>query len=171
MRRFLLPFLLLFLFIAESLFVELTPAELFGNGQIAVPRFLIVSLLFLTIYGSKKYGIIYGLIFGLLFDVVYIEIIGIYLFLFPVIAYIITKLIKILQTNIAMSSIIVLFGVALLEAGAYQMNFLINRTDMDFSSFLSSRLVPTIILNLIFIILTAYLFKWQFEKFAESLNE
>ncbi|GLB58367.1 rod shape-determining protein MreD [Cytobacillus sp. NCCP-133] len=171
MRRFLLPLILLGLFIAESIFVQLTPPGLFGSGKIAVPRFLIVSLLFLTIYGSKKHGVIYGLLFGLLFDIVYVEIIGIYLFLFPLIAYITTKLMKILQTNVAMASIIVIVGVALLEAGAYQLNFLIHRTDMDFASFLSVRLAPTLILNLIFIILAAFPFKRLFEKYALSLND
>lgn len=171
MRKLLLPLVLLGLFISESIFVQVTSPELFGSGNIAVPHFLIVSLLFLTIYGSKKHGVIYGLLFGLLFDIVYVEIIGIYLFLFPIIAYITTKLMKILQTNIVMASIIVLLGVALLEAGAYQMNFLINRTDMDFAAFLSLRLVPTLILNLIFIILAAYPFKRLYEKYAISLNE
>src|SRR5690606_27824458 len=111
------------------------------------------------------------LLFGLLFDIVYVEIIGIYLFLFPVIAFITTKLMRILHMNIAVASIIVLLGITLLEAGVYQMNLLIHHSDMVFSVFLSSRLLPTLILNAIFIILAVYPLKRLSEKFADSLIE
>jgi len=170
-RRFLLPLILLAIFIGESIFVQITPYDLLGSGKIAAPRFLMGALLILTIFGSKKHGILYSLLFGLLFDIVYVEIIGIYLFLFPVIAFITTKLMRILHMNIAVASIIVLLGITLLEAGVYQMNLLIHHSDMVFSVFLSSRLLPTLILNAIFIILAVYPLKRLSEKFADSLIE
>ncbi|MCM3704431.1 MULTISPECIES: rod shape-determining protein MreD [Cytobacillus] len=171
MRRFLLPLILLAIFIGESIFVQVTPHDLLGSGKISVPRFLMGALLLLTIFGSKKHGILYSLLFGLLFDIVYVEIIGIYLFLFPVIAFITTKLMRILHMNMAVASIIVLLGITLLEAGVYQMNLLIHHTDMAFAVFLSSRLLPTLILNAIFIIIAVYPFKRLSEKFADSLIE
>ena len=170
MKRVLLPLLIIFLFIAESIFVELLPAKVFGGNYIIVPRFLIVAILFLTVYGPKKYWLYYAFIFGLLFDVVYTEIIGIYLFLFPVIAYLIAMLMKILQTNLVIVSLATLLGVLLVELGSYEFNFLIHRTDMDFSSFLSIRLLPTLLLNFIFIVIVAYPFKKYFEKIVESLE-
>lgn len=171
MRRFLLPLILLAIFIGESIFVQITPYDLLGGGKIATPRFLMGALVILTIFGSKKHGILYSLLFGSLFDIVYVEIIGIYLFLFPVIAFITTKLMRILHMNIAVASIIVLLGITLLEAGVYQMNLLIHHSDMVFSVFLSSRLLPTLILNAIFIILAVYPLKRLSEKFADSLIE
>ncbi|MBU8879555.1 rod shape-determining protein MreD [Bacillus sp. FJAT-29790] len=171
MRRFLLPLLLMLLFVSESIFVELFPFALFGSNHIIVPRFLMVALLFLTAYGSKKYGIIYGFLFGLLFDIVYTEIIGIYLFLFPLVIYISSKLLKILQTNIVMVSFVAIIGVMLLELGAYEMNFLIHRTHMDFSSYLSLRLLPTSLLNVIFIIVASLPLKKHLEKFAIDLDD
>lgn len=170
MRRFLLPVLFTALFIFESIFLELMPVKYLNNEQIMVPHFLMSGLLFLTVYGNRNHGIIYGFIFGLLFDVVYTEIIGIYLFLFPVISYTIAKLMKVLQTNIIIVSLVSLFGVVLLELGAYEMNYLIHSTNMDFISFAGSRLLPTAILNLIFIIIFSFPLKRQFEKWAELLR-
>ena len=170
MIRFILPFLFIFLFIAESVFVSLLPGEIFGGNYIPVPHFLIVAILFLTVYGPKKYWVYYAFVFGLLFDVVYTEIIGIYLFLFPFIAYIMTKVMKVLQTNIVIVSLASLFFIALLEFASYEINFLIHITDMDVSSYLTERLVPTLILNFIFIILFAYPFKKFFKKIVESLD-
>jgi rod shape-determining protein MreD len=169
-RKFLLPLLFMLLFIAESIFVELMPPTVFENEYILVPHFLIVAIILLTIYGPKNYGILYGFLFGLLFDIVYTEIIGIYLLLFPLVAYISAKLTKILQTNIVMVLFITIIGVALLELGSYEMNLLIKRTDMVFSNFSSERLIPTLIMNFIFVIITVYPLKKHYEKLVISLD-
>lgn len=170
MTRFLLPSLFAFLFVLESLFVELLPAELFNSDRILAPHFLLAGILFMTAYLSPKHGIVYGLIFGLLFDVIYTEIIGIYLFLFPVLAYLFAGMMKVLQTNIVIVSTMSLISIAMLETVVYQLMHLIHITEMTFGSFVSTRLVPTLILNLAFIILAAYPFKKQFEDAAERLR-
>jgi rod shape-determining protein MreD len=124
----------------------------------------------LTIYGGKKYGILYGLVFGLLFDIVYTEIIGIYLFLFPLIAYLVSKIMKVLQANLFIALFVTILGVALLELGVYEMNFLIHVTTMEFVPFLQLRFLPTLLLNLAFVILMIYPLKKQFEKIADEMG-
>ncbi|MFZ7945550.1 rod shape-determining protein MreD [Neobacillus sp. 19] len=168
MKKFLLPLLFLFLFILESLFVQYSPAEMFGRNRIIAPHFLFAALLFLTIYVGKKQGIIYGAIFGLLFDIVYIEIIGIYLFLYPFVCYLISKIMHIMQTNFLIAFIVSLFGIALLEVGVYEMDHLIHVTNLDFKSFINLRFYPTLILNAIFLVIAGYPFKRLFEKHAEA---
>jgi len=167
-KRFLVPLLLAFLFVFEGLFAQLFPADLFNGDYIFVPRILVITIFFLTIYGSLKHGIIYGFVFGLVFDMVYTEVIGIYFFLFPLSAFLFSKIMKVIQTNIVFVSLVSLICVAFLEAAVYVMNLLIHITSMDFSSFAEIRLVPTLVLNLIFIIFTAYPLKRQFEKFADA---
>lgn len=170
MKKFLLPLLFLLLFIFESLFVQLLPKSLIEGPTIIAPHFLLVAILLLTIYGSEKHGILYGMAFGFLFDIVYTEILGIYLFLFPLIAYFISKIMKVLQVNLFTSSLVSILGVALLEICSFEMNKLIGITNSDFMSYLSMRFSPTLLLNTIFIILVVYPLKWQFEKFAEQLR-
>lgn len=171
MIKFLLPLLFLFLFLLESLFVQYIPAEVFGHHYILVPHFLFAGILFLTIYAGKKYGIIYAAIFGLLFDIVWIEIIGIYFFLFPFIAYLVSKIMHILQTNIIVTFVVSLVGIALLEMGVYEMDYLIHVTNLEFMSFIQMRFYPSLILNAAFIILAAYPLKRHFEKLAEALRD
>ncbi|WP_042459185.1 rod shape-determining protein MreD [Neobacillus dielmonensis] len=171
MRKFLLPLLFLALFISESLFVQFMPEKVFGQSKILVPHFLYAGLLFFTIYVGKNKGIIYSAIFGLLFDIVYVEVLGIYLFLFPFIAYLVTKVMQVMQSNLIVSSIVSLAGVALLEIGVYEMNFLIHVTDLEFMDFINLRFYPTLILNAIFILLTGFLFKRYFEKVSEAMND
>lgn len=165
-----LPLVISFCFIFESVFVELLPAKFFDGTRILVPHFLIVVIIFTTIYGTKKQGLMYGFIFGLLFDVVYTEVIGIYLFMIPLVAYITSWIMKILQSNIVLVSLVALTGVALLEFGVYGMNLIIGYTNMSFSSFVDSRLFPTLILNAIFILIVAFPLKKYLDHYAEILR-
>lgn len=170
MKKLLLPIFVLFFFILESLFVELFSPQLFNSDRIIVPHFLLVVLMFLTVYVGKKQGIIYAAIFGLLYDIVYTEIIGIYLFLYPLIAYFISKAMQLMHNQLVVVTLTSMVGIILLELGVYELNFLIKVTEMDFRSFLQERLYPTLILNLAFTILVSFPFKRQFEKYAEELR-
>ena len=171
MRKAFLPIIISLCFLFESVFVELLPAELFKSSSILVPHFLMVAIIFVTVYISQKHGIMYGFIFGILFDIVYTEIIGIYLFMFPLVAYITSWIMRILQTNIILVSFVAILGVGFLELGVYEMNFLIGRTDMSFASFVDIRLVPTLILNLIFIILVSYPLRKYLDLYADGIEK
>jgi rod shape-determining protein MreD len=170
LRKFILPLLFLFLFILESLFVEFLPAKIFGFERIFVPHFLFIALLFLTIFVGKKQGIIYAAIFGLLFDIVYVEIIGIYFFLYPFISYLIYKLLQVWQANLITAFLAALIGISLLEIGVYEMNFLIHVTDLDFMGFINLRFYPTLLLNAAITLIAAYPLKWLFEKHSEAMR-
>ncbi len=169
--KFFLPLMISFSFLFESIFVELLPKAYSTSETILVPHFLIVVIIFTAIYGNRKQGLIYGFIFGLLFDIVYTEIIGIHLFLLPLVTYIIASIMKLLQTNIIVVSFVTLLGVALFELGVYEMNFLIGITNMAFVDFLNIRLLPTLILNSIFIVIAAYPLKKFMDSYAYALNE
>jgi rod shape-determining protein MreD len=169
--KFFLPLIISLSFIFESIFVELLPEAFSNSDMILVPHFLMVMIIFTTIYGNQKHGLIYGFIFGLLFDVVYTEIIGIYLFLIPLVTKMVSWLMKLLQSNIFVALIVTLIGVTLLELGVYEMNFLIGITEMNFTSFLNVRLLPTLILNLIFIAIVAFPLKKFMDAYAQSLKD
>jgi len=77
---------------------------------------------------------------------------------------------KVLQVNLLITSIISLIGVALLEIAVFEMNKLIGITAINFTTFLNMRLIPTLLLNAIFIIIMVFPLKWQFEKFADQLR-
>ena len=168
MRKILLPLLFGCLFIAESLYVQFIPNDPFG-GRILAPHFLFSALLFLTIFVGKKQGIIYAAVFGLIFDIVYVEVIGVYFFLFPFISYLISKMMQVLWANMVVSILAVVLGIALLELGVYELNYLIHVTDLDFMSFFHLRFYPTLLFNVCFVIVVSYPLKRWFEKYAEAL--
>lgn len=169
MKRYLFSLLFLALFLMESLFVQYLPGELFG--KISAPHFLFTGILFLTIFVNQKQGILHGIIFGLIFDIVNTEILGIYMFLFPLVAFLISKMLNMVNQNLVVSFLFSLLGIALLEIGVYEMNSLIHVTNMDFMTFINMRLYPTLILNAVFIIIAGYPLKRQLEKIAVGMKE
>lgn len=97
LKRAALPLLLLFVFLFENMFSTVVPTDVFWKGSIAAPHFFIIVLCFITVYYSPVQGIYYGLLFGFLFDTVYTELVGIYIFAYPILAYLVYSVMKVLQ--------------------------------------------------------------------------
>ncbi|MBE4908141.1 rod shape-determining protein MreD [Bacillus luteolus] len=159
MKKLILPLLLTILFVLESVFVDLLPSTLFNVDRLFIPHFVMIALVFIVVYYNHLLGLVYAIIFGLLFDMVYTEIIGVYMFAYPIISYVLTKAVKILQTNIFIISVISIVGVALLEFYVYAVNLIIGFTNMNISLFISDRLFSTLVLNSVFVIIVCYPFK------------
>lgn len=96
-------------------------------------------LCFVTVYYSPVQGIYYGLLFGFLFDTVYTELVGIYIFAYPIVAYLVYSVMKILQLNLFIVVSIVLASIAALEYYVYGFLTLLGRTHM--SAYVFSQIV------------------------------
>ncbi|AJD91656.1 hypothetical protein JMA_23390 [Jeotgalibacillus malaysiensis] len=156
MNRFLLPLLGIVIFYSESIFATFSPVEVAGDDRLLVPRFLVVFLLFLSFYYNKNSSYLYAFVLGFLYDVFFTGIMGIYMFLFPLLIYISALIFRMIFQNIAISGLITLLMIALLEWLVYQFNLLIGITDMNVQTFLNQRLYSTLIFNAIFILIAAY---------------
>ncbi|MDQ0219370.1 rod shape-determining protein MreD [Peribacillus cavernae] len=165
MSRFILPVTALLFFIFESIFANLFSGVMFGSDRVYVPRLIMIFIAFLAIYGSKRLGILYGFILGLCYDVVYTEILGIYTFLFPVLAYLISKSMKVLQANLLIAIFVSVFFVGILEVVVYQLNVLINFAKIGYPEFANTRLLPTLLLNLAFIVILSFPLRRMVEKY------
>lgn len=92
--------MVMFIFVLESIIVDLVPIPFLSDHQVAVPHLLLLMIVILAAYGSRKIAVIYGIVFGLLFDVVYTQVIGIYAFAFPTLAYLVMQALRVLNPNI-----------------------------------------------------------------------
>lgn len=61
MIRFIIPLIAVILFYLEPVFGKFSPINVNDTLHYMVPRFLIMYLIFVSIYYSKKRGIMYGL--------------------------------------------------------------------------------------------------------------
>lgn len=172
MKRIILPLLLLLCFYVESIFTDYFPPGTWGIDKILAPRFLLVLLILMGIFYFRNRALIFAAIFGLLFDLYFTEIIGVYLFLFPIAVYVAAKMAKILQANIFSAVIIEAICLALIEVLVYGFNFLILQKDIDFNEFALIRLYPTLIVNILFLLIVYYPFsRLLLQRKKEELKE
>ncbi|WP_417899433.1 rod shape-determining protein MreD [Bacillus haimaensis] len=166
MRKYVLPALILCLFVLESMTVDMFFLGNISEDWVIVPRYVLITLILCTIYTGSYIGIIFGMVFGLLYDIVYTEVLGIYLFAYPVASYFVSKLMKALQANIFIAFFMIILAVAGVEYLVYSIHTLIGTTDILHQSFLAGRLVPTLIFNAIFTLLFIFPLKLFMEKLA-----
>jgi len=158
--RLMIPLLAILLFLLEPAFALFSPIEWNGEFFYFVPRFLILYLIFLSIYYNPKRAVTYGLIFGLLYDVFYIDIIGLYTVLYPLVCYIAGWSVKYIHQHLSITTILSVLLVALMEVALYYFFRFIDFTNLPFTEFFMNRLVPSILANLLYLIMLGWAFKY-----------
>lgn len=172
MIRIIIPFMITVLFFMEPIFSLFSPITFEEELFTLVPRFVLVSLLFTAVYGRRKDAIIYGIVFGLLYDIFYIDIIGVYAFLYPMMCLLAVGVIRLIHDRIITVVILTLVLIGLLELLSYGFASLISITTIEFNVFVKGRLVPTIIANALFVIMFSWFFhKVIAEKVLKRLDE
>lgn len=170
MIRFLIPLILLIFFVAESMFVDLFPSELYADNVILVPRFTIIFIILIAIVLGGAQAILYGIIFGLLFDIVYTNVLGVHAFLYPLIGYLFSYVKKVFNTHVLLLFFLSILGVAILEFSVYGLYALIGLHAMPLAHYISARLIPTLVLNAVFFVLIYFPF-YRFLRKIELKQE
>jgi len=170
-RKWWVPLIAVCLFGIESIFNNYFPGHLILQDGIFVPRFLFFLFIFISIFYDRNLGIYYAIGFGLVMDLVFTEILGIYLFWYPVIVYAISKLMKVLHNHLFIVSLIFLLAVSLLEGGVYLFNYILQITNITVQEFVNNRLFPTLLLNLCFYIIFSYPLKKYFMSIKKVKEE
>ncbi|PEZ10396.1 rod shape-determining protein MreD [Bacillus sp. AFS018417] len=170
-KKAILPLLLLFVFVLENMFSTIVPTSLFWKNTIAAPHFFLIVLCFVTIYFNSVQGIYYGLLFGFLFDMVHTELVGVYIFAYPILAYLVYHAMRILQLNLFIVFCIVLASITALEYYVYGFLTLIGRVHMPAHIFFTDRLLPTLLLNGIFLLLFCFPLRRYILRLSEAMEE
>ncbi|WP_432358397.1 rod shape-determining protein MreD [Sporosarcina sp. UB5] len=159
MIRFIIPLISVILFFLEPVFSLFSPVSIAEVSYTLVPRFVIVYLIFITVYYGLKRAILYGIVLGLLYDMYHIDIIGVYTFLYPVICYVASLIIRQVHRHVITVMFLSLAMIALLELLSFIFASLIALTSIGFEEFIVLRLMPTMIANSIFVAMFGYFFK------------
>ncbi|MGX1724382.1 rod shape-determining protein MreD, partial [Bacillus haynesii] len=67
MKRFLLPVVMMFVLVSDSVYADFVNLPFVTEEQQLIPRFLLLVLVFMTAYVNQPFAITYGFIFGLLY--------------------------------------------------------------------------------------------------------
>ncbi|HLS61571.1 MAG TPA: rod shape-determining protein MreD [Virgibacillus sp.] len=176
MKHLYLPLILFLMLNLEGVAIELLPNFLVNTSSLIVPHWVFVFLLFIAIFFDDEdtyYSILYAAIFGLLIDVVYTNVLGVYMFSYAIIVYIIHELKRLFHANLLVTIMLGFIGVALADLSIYMIYSVIGLTDMLWGDYLVYRLLPTALANIIFLIIfypisRKKLLYWQEETLADG---
>ena len=153
-------FLLLPFFVLIDAHISQLLGSFFPHVHLA-SHFLFLFLLFETIEVSEYLYLVYCFVIGLVYDVYFFHLIGIATLLFILLGAFLHKLNSVILLNrwTRMLSMIVL--TFLFEMGSYLLAFMVGLTVDSMSIFIVYSLVPTMILNFLWITV----FQFIFEKY------
>lgn len=153
-------FLLLPFFVLIDAHISKLLGSFFPHVHLA-SHFLFLFLLFETIEVSEYLYLVYCFVIGLVYDVYFFHLIGIATLLFILLGAFLHKLNSVILLNrwTRMLSMIVL--TFLFEMGSYLLAFMVGLTVDNMSIFIVYSLVPTMILNFLWITV----FQFIFEKY------
>lgn len=163
---------MLFLFLVlEGVAIELLPFHIIPIHYLIVPHWVFVFLVLVNLFFDTSetfFGIIYAVIFGLLIDIVYTDYLGVYMFVYPFSIYMISLLKQIFQANIYITILLSSIGIIIVETLILFIYTFIGAIDIGNHHFLLDRLLPTVIANILFLLLiypfmAKRLYRWQME--------
>lgn len=173
MKRLYLPLILFLFIVLEGVALDLLPVQLLSAQTLIVPHWVFIILIFIVIFYDKEdtyYSIVYAVIFGLLIDIVYTGILGIYMFSYGFGIYIIHELRRLVHANFYAVSIIGIIGITLTDLFIHTMYKMIGFADIMWEEYLLLRLLPTVLANLIFLIIFYPVFKKRFINWSSELS-
>jgi rod shape-determining protein MreD len=156
MTRFLLPFIIFFLFIIEGTVMQIIAPDRFGSEYLVIPRFAFLIVIVVGIFLGRATGTVYGIILGIFQDVIYTHILGVYIFSMGLIAYLLGLSFKSFQKNLMLLIITALVGTLLLDYLVYGIHSMVGITNLPHHIFLQQRLLPSLVVNSVFMIIFAY---------------
>ena len=153
-------FLLLPFFVLIDAHISQLLGSFFPHVQLA-SHFLFLFLLFETIEVSEYFYLVYCFVIGLVYDVYFFHLIGIATLLFILLGAFLHKLNSVILLNRWTRMLAIIVMTFLFEMGAYILAIVVGLTVDSMSLFIVYSLVPSMILNLIWMIV----FQFIFEKF------
>ena len=153
-------FLLLPFFVLIDAHISQLLGSFFPHVHLA-SHFLFLFLLFETIEVSEYLYLVYCFVIGLVYDVYFFHLIGIATLLFILLGAFLHKLNSVILLNRWTRMLAIIVMTFLFEMGAYILAIVVGLTVDSMSLFIVYSLVPSMILNLIWMII----FQFIFEKF------
>jgi rod shape-determining protein MreD len=154
--RFYIPTLVFILLVIEGTIFQLVTPPQNEMDVTLVPRFVIVMIVFIGIHFGRFSSIVYGLAFGLIYDIVYTQLLGVYMFGFGFIGYACAYTYKQIQDSLFFHLLLMLAAVSFFEYYQFGLYKLIGITDLQANLFFYERFLPGIILNIAFAIIVYY---------------
>lgn len=172
MKKFLIPAVLFIIVVLEGVALNLLPASIVLGNAYIIPHWALAVLLYCALFYDHEntyYSVLYAAIFGLLIDVVYTSVLGVYMFSYTLVIFLIHSLKGRFHGNFYVTMLLGIFSIALADLIIHFIYLTAGLTDIVWNGYLLQRMLPTVLLNLVFLILlypilTSRFERWQHEQ-------
>lgn len=147
--------------------MQVIAPENYGSPIVLVPRFTMIIIVLVALYMNIPLAVLYAIFVGLLYDIIYTDLIGIYMFSMAITAYIVGQSARVMHINAVVGLLISFVTVIVLDFQVYGLYSLVSYINLPFNLFIFERLIPSIILNGVFFILIYVPFKKVIKKLKE----
>ncbi len=174
MKRLFFPIILFMILVFEGVAIELLPASLSSSGLLITPHWVFIFLLLITLLYDRAdtyFAIYFGIAFGLLIDIVYTNLLGVYMFVYPFTLYIVHLLKRFLQTNLYMVIAIAVLSLFILEILLLVIYSIVGIAEVPQGFFITRRFIPTVLANVLFLIPVYYLFAHRLIRWGKEQLE
>jgi rod shape-determining protein MreD len=171
MKKLYLPLILLLIVSLEGVATAMLPKQFIGGDTWLIPHWTLLFLVLVAMLydlDDSYYSLLYALIFGLLKDIVYTDILGVYMFTYGFSIYLILELRRVLHGNIFVAALLGLLSIVFADVIGYLIYHVIGIAPMDFVTYLLHRLLPTLGANLIMLVILYLIFQKPLQKWSDS---
>ena len=167
-HAYLIPIFLFSALILDGVLMNLFAGQFITANYILTPRLFLLVLVLFTLLFPKQPLFLYALLFGVIYDSYYAGIIGLYAAGFALVIYLLKKVQKYLNPSVLISLLLFVFSQSFLESFIFACYSMLGYTQLTFENFVSLRLGPTLLLNILFFIAVYYPFyklsQWMYER-------
>lgn len=169
MKKLYVPLILFIFLIAEGLSINHLPYEIAFSDYLIIAHWILAFLVYIAVYydiENTYYAIAYGFLFGLFIDIIYTGVLGVYMFSYGIVMYILHLLQKLLHRNVF---VLIFFGTIAFVLGdllIYIMYAVVGITEMVWRDYWLLRSLPTLVANLLFLLLLFPIFKNRIMKWS-----
>ncbi|WP_440895991.1 rod shape-determining protein MreD [Amphibacillus sp. Q70] len=176
MSRVYLPLILTLLIVLQGVAVQLVPTSISEAGWIVVIHSVFLFLVLLKLFYDLEntyYVLIFAILSGLIIDIVYTDIIGVYMFSYAIMIYFVHGMRRLLHANFYVATVLTFVSVGFVDFLLYFIYQFVGVTRMELTSYLYYRLIPTLSVNMILFFILYLLFKkklikWSNERFDQK---
>lgn len=144
-----IPLILFITTIIDAALPAIFPTAFLGNSQVIISHITLYYIVTFAFYFRDSNILTYSFIFGLLYDSYNTTVLGIYATLYIVIAYLITKVKAYFPKNMPIHAMLFIVSIVILDSLVFIFYSELGYASMSMTTFLVSRLSPTLIFNIV----------------------
>lgn len=145
-------------FFLDGSISQILSGTLYKYPNSLVPALTLLWLVLAVFFGNNKklHLGIWAAVIGFIFDMYYTGLLGVYVFIFPLVIYICRTVYQMLPPNFMSGFLVYFLGITVWTSLGFMANAFIGQTSASVAQFLVNTLAPTLAINLVFMALAYF---------------